>query len=139
MVPLKDMKRFESPHVALNDRHRKSIDINHNMTFGDKTEEDAGSQRVTGTNLKINLSSSPPKSGLCSPGSNRRFSLNDFKMEIGGLPPKSNELITRSPSPRLSEINAIINGSHVSPRSDDSYKQEEKDANEGNCTVLPRN
>ena len=118
------MKRFESP-----DRHSKVTDVNQNTIFEDKVGDDAASSRILGSNLKLNLPSSPSKTGPSSPGVNRRFSLNDFKMEIGGLSPRPSELITRSPSPRLNEINAIINGSHVSPRMDETYKHTERDTN----------
>ena len=119
------MKRFEST-----DRHGRFTDVNQNTTFVDKVDDDAASPKIAGSNLKLNVCSSPPpRNGLSSPGVNRHYSPSDFKMEIGGLSPRPNELITRSPSPRLNEINAIINGSHVSPRLDDTYKHTEKDMN----------
>ena len=126
----KDMRRFESPRVALTDRQHKTADLNQNTIYGDKMEEDVGS--TSASSLKLNLSSSPPKPGLSSPGVDRRSSLNDFKMENGVLSPRPNDLHTRSTSPRLNEINAIINGSHVSSRLDDSPTNAKNDGNEGN-------
>jgi len=129
-----DMRRFESPRVAMIDRQHKTADLNQNTIFGDKMDEDVGSAKAS--SLKLNLSSSPPKQGLSSPGVDRRSPMNDFKMENGVLSPRPNDLHTRSTSPRLNEINAIINGSHVSPRQDDSPTNAENDGNEGHRAIL---
>ena len=121
---LQDMKRFESPRLS-NEKPMKVMDLNENTIYTDKMEDGAESPRTARATLKLNLSNSSPNSALGSPGTNRRLSGNDYKMDIGGLSPRPSELITRSSSPRLSEINAIINGSHV--KADDAPKNGEKD------------
>lgn len=118
------MKRFESPP----EKPAKVMDLNDNTIYPPKLDEDtASSPRAVRSNLKLNLSGSTV-SGLESPGTNRHLSTSDHKLETGpGLSPRPSDLLTRTSSPRLSEINAIINGSHASPMADETSKHNGKD------------
>lgn len=110
------MKRFESSCTS-NEKPPKMMDLNENTVLTEKLDEVTGNPNPVRSSLKLNLSSSTP--GLGSSATNRHVSpSNDFKSD--GLSLGRSEQFTRSASPRLSEINALING--LSPKLNDVPK-----------------
>ena len=89
--------------------------------------EGEGSPRLSRANMRLSLSRTS-SSGLDSPNIPQRLSPDELKVDIGCLSPRPTDSPPIRPtSPRLSEINAIINGSHVSSRIEDASKVAEKE------------
>ncbi|XP_065052263.1 echinoderm microtubule-associated protein-like 2 isoform X3 [Rhopilema esculentum] len=120
-----DMKRFDSPRSS-SEKSRRLVDLNENSIYIDKMEGE-GSPRLSRANMRLSLSRTS-SSGLDSPNIPQRLSPDELKIDIGGLSPRpADSPPIRPTSPRLSEINAIINGSHVSSRIEDASKAAEKE------------